>query len=74
MTDQDLFTTETAERTPISTPRTTRLRHGDRLELGISSARKTLESAEPRMLAYNESVPGPTLHVDQGPCRPTPRT
>jgi FtsP/CotA-like multicopper oxidase with cupredoxin domain len=66
MTDQDLFTTETAGLTPVSTPGTTRLRDGDRLQLRISSVRKTLEGAELRMLAYNGSVPGPTLHVDQG--------
>jgi FtsP/CotA-like multicopper oxidase with cupredoxin domain len=66
MTYQDLFTTETAGLTPVSTPGTTRLRDGDRLQLGVSSVRKTLAGAELRMLAYNGSIPGPTLHVDQG--------
>jgi FtsP/CotA-like multicopper oxidase with cupredoxin domain len=66
MTDQDLFTTETAGLPPVSTPGVTRLRDGDRLQLGISAVRKTLDGAELRMLAYNGSVPGPTLHVDQG--------
>jgi FtsP/CotA-like multicopper oxidase with cupredoxin domain len=66
MTDQDLFTTDTAGLPLVSTPGVTRLRDGDRLQLGISAVRKTLDGAELRMLAYNGSVPGPTLHVDQG--------
>jgi FtsP/CotA-like multicopper oxidase with cupredoxin domain len=66
MTDQDVFTTATAGLEEVSSPRVLRLRDGDRLQLGISSVRKTLDGAELRMLAYNGSVPGPTLHVDQG--------
>jgi FtsP/CotA-like multicopper oxidase with cupredoxin domain len=66
MPDQDPFTTETAGLEEVSSPRVTRLRDGDRLDLTISSVRKTLGDAELRMLAYNGSVPGPTLHVDQG--------
>jgi len=66
MTDRDLFTTETTGLEQVSSTRVTRLRDGDRLDLTISSVRKTLDGAELRMLAYNGSVPGPTLHVDQG--------
>ena len=44
----------------------TRLRDGDRLDLRIGPARKNIDGAELRMLAYNGSVPGPVLHVDQG--------
>ena len=29
--------------------------------------RKRIDDAELRMLAYDGSIPGPTLHVDQGP-------
>ena len=43
-----------------------RLRDGDRFDLRIGAVRKHLDDAELRMLAYNGSVPGPTLHVDQG--------
>ena len=43
-----------------------RLRDGDRLDLRIGPARKRLDDAELRMLAYNGSVPGPSLHVGQG--------
>jgi FtsP/CotA-like multicopper oxidase with cupredoxin domain len=32
----------------------------------IFPVRKRLDSADLRMLAYNGSIPGPTLHVDQG--------
>ena len=66
MTERDLFTTETAGLEQVSSPRVTRLRDGDRLDLTISSVRKTLGDAELRMLAYNGSIPGPTLRVDQG--------
>jgi FtsP/CotA-like multicopper oxidase with cupredoxin domain len=50
----------------VSRPRVVRLRDGDRLDLGIGPVRKSLHGAELRMLAYNGSVPGPTLHVRQG--------
>ena len=66
MTGRDLFTTETAGLARVSSPRVTRLRDGDHLDLSISSVRKALGDAELRMLAYNGSIPGPTLHVEQG--------
>jgi FtsP/CotA-like multicopper oxidase with cupredoxin domain len=43
-----------------------RLRDGDTFDLHIGAARKSLDGADLRMLAYNGSVPGPNLHVDQG--------
>jgi FtsP/CotA-like multicopper oxidase with cupredoxin domain len=66
MTDQDVFPTATAGLRDVWTPRVVRLRDGDRLDLGISPVRKTMRGAELRMLAYNGSVPGPILHVEQG--------
>ena len=66
MTDRELFTTETAGLEQVSSPHVARLRDGDRLDLAISPVRKNLDGAELRMLAYNGSIPGPTLHVDQG--------
>jgi FtsP/CotA-like multicopper oxidase with cupredoxin domain len=66
MTDPDVFTTATAGLREVWTPRVVRLRDGDRLDLGISPVRKTVRGAELRMLAYNGSVPGPILHVEQG--------
>src|ERR1700746_1225931 len=62
----DLFTTETTGLPEVRGPDVTRLADGDRLDLRIGPARKTIDGAELRMLAYNGSVPGPNLHVDQG--------
>src|SRR2546421_977655 len=63
---QDLFTTETAGLADVSRPSVIRLHDGDRLNLRISPVRKGIDDAVLRMLAYNGSIPGPTLHVDQG--------
>jgi FtsP/CotA-like multicopper oxidase with cupredoxin domain len=62
----ELFTTETAGLPEVSRPAVTRLHDGGRLDLRIGPARKNIGGAELRMLAYNGSVPGPVLHVDQG--------
>jgi FtsP/CotA-like multicopper oxidase with cupredoxin domain len=66
MTDLDVFTTETAGLAEVSNPSVLRLRDGDRVEFSIGPVRKSIDGAELRMLAYNGSIPGPTLHVDQG--------
>jgi FtsP/CotA-like multicopper oxidase with cupredoxin domain len=66
MTDPDVFTTATAGLKEVSSPHVVRLRDGDRLDLRISPVRKNLRGADLRMLAYNGSIPGPTLHVEQG--------
>jgi FtsP/CotA-like multicopper oxidase with cupredoxin domain len=62
----DLFTTETAGLSEASPPDVIRLRDDDRLDLRIEPVRKRIDDAELRMLGYNGSIPGPTLHVDQG--------
>src|SRR6266705_948401 len=62
----DLFTTETAGLPEVASPGVNRLRGGDRLDLRIGPVRKNIDGAELRMLAYNGSIPGPVLHVDQG--------
>ena len=62
----DLFTTETAGLPEVLGPDVTRLADGDRLDLRIGPVRKNIDGAELRMLAYNGSIPGPNLHVDQG--------
>jgi FtsP/CotA-like multicopper oxidase with cupredoxin domain len=66
MTDPDLFTTDTAGLTQVSSPRVVRLADDDRLHLGINPVCKNIEGAELRMLAYNGSIPGPALLVKQG--------
>jgi FtsP/CotA-like multicopper oxidase with cupredoxin domain len=62
----DLFTTETAGLSEVTRSQSIRLRDGDRLDLRIEPVRKRIDDAELRMLGYNGSIPGPTLHVDQG--------
>jgi FtsP/CotA-like multicopper oxidase with cupredoxin domain len=57
----DTFGLEQAEDPPI-----VRLRNGDRFDLQITPVRKQINGSEIRMLAYNGSIPGPTLHVDEG--------
>jgi FtsP/CotA-like multicopper oxidase with cupredoxin domain len=66
MTSPDLFTTETAGLPEVARPSVIRLHDGDHLDLDISPVRNQLDGAGLRMLAYNGSVPGPTLQVDQG--------
>ncbi len=62
----DLFTTETAGLPEASPPQVIRLNDGDQFDLRITPVRKRIDDAELRMLGYNGSIPGPTLHVDQG--------
>jgi FtsP/CotA-like multicopper oxidase with cupredoxin domain len=64
--ETDLFSTNTDGLADVSRPATIRLHDGDHLDLEITPVRKGLGDAELRMLAYNGSIPGPTLHVDQG--------
>jgi FtsP/CotA-like multicopper oxidase with cupredoxin domain len=73
-TDHDLFPTDTAGLETASRPAVIRLRDGDRFDLSIGPVRKQVSAAdlhadspaELRMLAYNGSIPGPTLRVPQG--------
>jgi FtsP/CotA-like multicopper oxidase with cupredoxin domain len=62
----DLFSTETTGLSDAAPPQLIRLQDGDRFDLRIEPVRKRLDDAELRMLGYNGSIPGPTLHVDQG--------
>src|SRR5438034_3908339 len=61
-----MFTTETAGLPEVASPGVIRLHDGDRLDLRIGPVRKRLDGDDLRMLAYNGSIPGPNLHVDQG--------
>ena len=74
-TDHDLFATGTAGLDPVSRPQVVRLADGDRFLLSIGPVRKHLDAGDPgagdsgaelRMLAYDGSIPGPTLRVPQG--------
>ena len=62
----DLFTTETDGLPDASATQVIRLQDGDRFDLRITPVRKRIDDAELRMLGYDGSIPGPTLHVDQG--------
>jgi FtsP/CotA-like multicopper oxidase with cupredoxin domain len=62
----ELFTTRTAGLSQATRPELIRLHDGDQLDLRIEPVRKRIDDAELRMLGYNGSIPGPTLHVDQG--------
>src|ERR687897_775795 len=62
----DLFTTETNGLSEAMRPQLIRLHDGDRFDLRIEPVCKRIDDAELRMLGYNGSIPGPTLHVDQG--------
>src|SRR5881227_4010247 len=42
------------------------LAHGERVELRIAPVTKRIGDATVRMLAYNSSIPGPTLRVPEG--------
>jgi FtsP/CotA-like multicopper oxidase with cupredoxin domain len=47
-------------------PETVELADGDAVELEIAPVKKQIGDATVRMLAYNGSIPGPTLRVPQG--------
>jgi FtsP/CotA-like multicopper oxidase with cupredoxin domain len=64
--NQAHFTTEIEGLDEATSPEVIRLRDGDSYEITIKPVRKRLNGAEVRMLGYNGSIPGPTLHVDQG--------
>ncbi len=63
---EEYFPTD-PEGLPEAVPASTvRLQDGDHLDLQIGAVRKRLGGDVVRMLAYNGSIPGPILHVDQG--------
>jgi FtsP/CotA-like multicopper oxidase with cupredoxin domain len=59
------FSTEVEGLDQAKTPEVIRLRDGQTHEIEIKPVRKKINDAEVRMLGYNGSIPGPTLHVDQ---------
>jgi FtsP/CotA-like multicopper oxidase with cupredoxin domain len=62
----DRFPTDATGLAAASTPNVVRLRNGDRFDLRIAPVAKRIGENTMRMLAYNGSIPGPVLHVDQG--------
>ena len=59
------FSTDTEGLEEATSPEVIRLRDGETHEIEIKPVRKHINDAEVRMLGYNGSIPGPTLHVDQ---------
>jgi len=62
----ETFPTDTAGLPEAVAPAVVRLKDGETYDLHIGPVRKHLDGAEVRMLAYNGSIPGPALRVDQG--------
>src|SRR5438874_241047 len=60
------FATDAAGLPEATTPQVVELRDGDVFDLRAGSVAKRIGDARLRMLAYNGSIPGPTLHVAQG--------
>jgi FtsP/CotA-like multicopper oxidase with cupredoxin domain len=62
----DHFPREATGLAEAEAPRMVELGDGDEFELRIAPVAKQLGEATVRMLAYNGSIPGPTLKVKQG--------
>ena len=62
----DLFPTNAAGLAQAVPPALVRVGDGERFQLRIAPVAKRIGDDVVRMLAYNGSIPGPTLHVDQG--------
>src|SRR6266699_1786517 len=65
-TTEDLFPTDPSGLREVTRPAVLELADGDVLDLSIGPVANRLEDAAVRMLAYNGSIPGPTLRVRQG--------
>jgi FtsP/CotA-like multicopper oxidase with cupredoxin domain len=62
----DEFSRDPSGLPEASGPALLELADGDTLDLGVAPVAKRLGDATVRMLAYNGSIPGPTLKVQQG--------
>src|ERR687895_507091 len=65
-TTRDHFPTDIEGLPEARRPELVELSDGDRFELGIAPVAKRLGATTVRMLAYNGSIPGPTLKVREG--------
>ena len=66
MSTSEHFPTEIAGLPETRQPEVVELSDGDEFDLRISPVAKQLGKAKVRMLAYNGSIPGPTLKVREG--------
>ena len=60
------FPTDTSGLPDVNGPEVVELANGDMFDLRIAPVAKRLGDATVRMLAYNGSIPGPTLRVPEG--------
>ena len=65
-TSTEKFPRDTAGLPAVSATGVVELADGDRVTLRIAPVAKRIGDATVRMLAYNGSIPGPTLRVPQG--------
>jgi FtsP/CotA-like multicopper oxidase with cupredoxin domain len=65
-TEPEQLPTETQGLREATRPTLVELADGDELELGITPVAKRIGDTTVRMLAYNGSIPGPTLRVPEG--------
>ncbi len=65
-TMRNLFSADTTGLRDATSTEIVELRDGDSFDLKATPVRKRLGEAVVRMLAYNGSIPGPTLRVSQG--------
>jgi FtsP/CotA-like multicopper oxidase with cupredoxin domain len=63
---QETFPRETTGLSEATRPEIVELRDGDEFDLRIEPVAKQIGEETVRMLAYNRSIPGPTLRVRQG--------
>jgi FtsP/CotA-like multicopper oxidase with cupredoxin domain len=66
MSTRDHFPTEIEGLPEAGPPELVELSDGDRFDLKITPVAKRLRDTQVRMLAYNGSIPGPTLKVREG--------
>src|SRR5437764_4703920 len=64
--EEEHFSTDVAGLPEVTPTETVELQNGERFALRISSVAKQIGDSTVRMLAYNGSIPGPTLQVRQG--------
>ncbi|HSD23384.1 MAG TPA: multicopper oxidase family protein [Solirubrobacterales bacterium] len=65
-TNSDQFPTDAAGLPEAHEPEVVQLADGDEFDLSIAPVAKRINGATVRMLAYNGSIPGPTLKVREG--------
>jgi FtsP/CotA-like multicopper oxidase with cupredoxin domain len=64
--DSVTFSTDTSDLEDCHAPALVELADGDSFDLRIAPVAKVIDGQRVRMLAYNGSIPGPTLRVPQG--------